>query len=220
MRLVRVMALMLAGLCPAVAVAQPQEPVGPFVVDIRGITLGLPTAAGWTVELPEGGLVPGRGLGLEGGAHVYVGRLGPARIGLGAALGLARGTATTGEPEDPEDPDVPVGPTGDVITRATTLAPQLSLNFGHKLGWSYLSAGYGAARIGSRATLQGTEEMTTGWVSAINIGGGARWFLSDHLGFGFDLRWHRLSAPVPAIDTAAAPPRATLFQFAVGLSIQ
>lgn len=196
------------------ALAQAQDPVGPFVIDLRGLTIGLPTAAGWTPPVPAGGLVPSRGFGLEGGGHVYAGRLGPARLGVGATLGLSRGTAS---------PEAPDSTAPGVVTRTATLAPQLSLNFGHRLGWSYLSAGYGGARITSRtdapaAGAPAVAETSSGWVGAVNIGGGARWFLTEHLGVGFDLRWHRLSAPTPT--GTAAPPRATLFQLAVGVSIQ
>ena len=34
--------------------------------------------------------------------------------------------------------------------------PQLSINFGHKLGWSYLSAGIGVSKVTSRADAVGT----------------------------------------------------------------
>ena len=35
--------------------------------------------------------------------------------------------------------------------------PQLSINFGHKLGWSYLSAGYGATKVTSSIDAVGTD---------------------------------------------------------------
>jgi hypothetical protein len=30
-------------------------------------------------------------------------------------------------------------------------------------------------------------------MSGFNLGGGARWFVSDHFAVGFDIRWHHLS---------------------------
>ena len=59
----------------------------------------------------------------------------------------------------------------------------------------------------------------SGWVGAVNIGGGARWFITEHLGVGFEARWHRLSSR-EATATSTAAPRATLFHLAVGFSIQ
>ena len=37
---------------------QTSEPVGPFVVDIRGLMSGLPTTEGWTPVVPAGRRVP------------------------------------------------------------------------------------------------------------------------------------------------------------------
>jgi opacity protein-like surface antigen len=115
-----------------------------------------------------------------------------------------------------------VAGTPDVTARATTLAPQLSINFGHRLGWSYLSAGYGGAKVRSEAVAVGTRPAAladSGWMGAINFGGGARWFLTEHLGVGFEARWHRLSAR-EATGTTLSAPRATLFHLAVGLSLK
>jgi hypothetical protein len=205
------LALLILLVCAPVAWAQTSEPVGPFVVDIRGLMSGLPTTEGWTPVLPAGTDVPSRGFGLEAGAHVYFAKWGPAMLGAGASFSMARGTATA----------VTEG-TPDVKTRASTLAPQLSFNFGHRLGWSYLSAGYGGAQITSESVALGlvpAASAESGWVGAVNIGGGARWFLTEHLGVGFDARWHRLSAR-DAAATSLAAPRATLFHLAVGFSIQ
>jgi opacity protein-like surface antigen len=202
--------LMLLVCAPAVS-AQTSEPIGPFVVDVRGLMSGLPTTEGWTPVLPTGTDVPSRGFGLEGAGHVYFARWGPATLGAGASFSTARGTTTA----------VAVG-TPDVVTRATTLAPQLSFNFGHRLGFSYLSAGYGGAQVKSESAAVGLVPAAlaeSGWVGAINIGGGARWFLTEHLGVGFEARWHRLS-PRDATATSLAAPRATLFHLAVGFSIQ
>jgi hypothetical protein len=205
-----VLALCLVTLVATAAQAQPSEPVGPFVIDVRGLMAGLPTDAGWIPALPQGTIVPSRGFGLEGGAHVYPVQWGPVRLGLGAALTMARGTAkatATGTP--------------DVVTKTTTFAPQLSFNFGHRQGFSYLSAGYGAAKVASDATAVGTTPALTsdsGWSGAMNIGGGARWFISEHFGVGFEARWHRLSAQ-DAVGGRLAAPRATLFHLAVGISV-
>ena len=143
-------------------------PPGPiFVVDVRGATSGIPTSNGLYPTVPAGGSVPSRGFGYDVGGHVYLFNLGAARVGLGVSVISVRGTAT------------------DATATMNVLAPQLSFNFGTSDGWSYLSVGAGTARVNAEAT---------GSSSAINAGGGARWFIKRHLGVGFDLRLHRIAA--------------------------
>lgn len=198
-------------LCAGSAYAQAKEPVGPFVVDVRGLMAGLPTAEGWLPTLPTGTIVPSRGYGLDIGAHVYPLQWGPTRVGFGGAYTIARGTATA-----------TVEGTPDVTTRTGTVAPQVSLNFGHRLGWSHLSMGYGVAKVSSDSTAVGLEPAATvdsGWGGALNFGGGARWFITEHLGVGFEARWHLLSSR-DASATSAGAPSTTLFHLAVGVSLQ
>ncbi|MCC7125999.1 MAG: hypothetical protein IT178_14200 [Acidobacteria bacterium] len=194
--------------------AQVQDPIGPAVFDVRATLAGLPKSEGWTPTLPADSEVPNRGLGLQGGAHVYFGGRGAFRFGVGAAFGMGRGTAV------PKAGDAP-----EVTTRVRTLAPQLSINFGHRLGWSYISAGYGRAKVTSEAVVTGTTATTpivpvdTGWVGAINFGGGARWFITEHVGVTLDLRWHKLGS-VAETPTTLAAPRTTLFDFGFGLAFR
>jgi hypothetical protein len=174
-------------------------PPGPYVFDVRGTTMGVPQAFGFYPEVPLDILVPARGFGVEAGGHVYFGRLGPARLGLGAAFVQVRGTA------------------GDSVTVTTrVLAPQLSFNFGTSRGWSYLSGGIGMAQVRGRfvAEADGTGERSrgSGPFAAINAGGGARWFIRPRVAFTVDLRAHRLAAraggsgipPTPSAFLAAA----------------
>jgi len=143
-------------------------PPGPiFVVDVRGATIGIPTSIGLYPTVPEGSSVPSRGFGYDVGGHIYLFNLGTARVGLGVSVIGVRGTAT------------------DATATMRVVAPQLSFNFGTSDGWSYLSVGAGTARVDAEAT---------GSSSAINAGGGARWFIKRHLGVGFDLRLHRIAA--------------------------
>ena len=143
-------------------------PPGPiFVIDVRGATGGIPTSIGLYPTVPEGGSVPSRGFGYDVGGHIYLFNLGPARIGLGVSVVGVRGTAM------------------DATTTMNIVAPQLSFNFGSSDGWSYLSIGAGIARVDAEAT---------GSSSALNAGGGARWFIKRHLGVGFDMRLHRIAA--------------------------
>jgi hypothetical protein len=211
----RLAALSLAALLllPPLAVAQGRDPVSGFVVDVRGASATLPTDQGWTPVLPTGSLVPSRGLGLDLGAHVYAGRLGPARLGLGSSVLIARGTAVPGDAA----PNVP-----EIATRLTALAPQVSFNFGHRLGWSYLSAGAGPAKVQSSGTAVDDSAASAAdepWGMAINYGGGARWFVTGRIAFGFDLRWYRLSGR-EAIGARPEAPGTTKLAINAGLSFR
>ena len=181
-------------LAAAPAAAQSREPVGPFVVDLRGATSGVPNdTAFFPAGVTSDTIVPARGFGLDAGGHVYLFALGPARVGLGASYVRVRGTAE------------------GITATVSTVAPQLSFNFGSRDGWSYLSAGAGRAWV--RTTVDGAPvaaSRDSGALTSINAGGGARWFLRSHLAVGFDVRWHRVSGP----------PRATLLTASVGFSVR
>ena len=200
--------------------AQQREPIARWVADLRISSSGLPGDAGWTPAVPADTLTPTRGLGLEGGAHVNLLRFRAIALGIGATWLRARGT--TAPPEPATESPTPATPTiPDVTTRVTALSPQLSLNFGHSLGWSYLSAGLGRARVQSEATLTGTTFVPrdSEWVKSLNYGGGARWFVNDHFGVGFDVRWHKLSL-VAATATRPASPRASLLVAGAGVVVK
>jgi hypothetical protein len=160
---------------------------GPFVIDVRGVTSGIPASPGLYPDLGDQFVVPARGFGFDVGAHIYLFSLGPARLGIGANYIEVRGTAA------------------DADATLQTIAPQLSFNFGTSDGWSYLSLGAGTARVNA-----GAEASS----SAINAGGGARWFLKRHLAVGFDVRFHKIAADA---DTMGA---STQVSAAVGFSLK
>lgn len=186
----------------AVAQSVPPSPPGPYVIDIRGATGGIPQGAAFYPSAPQGTIVPARGFGVELGGHVYAGRLGTARLGFGVSGMYLRGTASP--------PAATVQTLPDVDATLTGVAPQLSFNFGTDDGWSYLSAGVGAQRF--RSNLSGPLTSTsrqTGWMRTVNVGGGARWFTGEHLALGFDLRFH-----------IGGTPRTTLVSASVGIALR
>lgn len=206
--------------------AQLKEPIGRGAFDLRATSSGLPVTPGWTPAVPVNTEVPSRTLGLDVGGHVYVVRLPFGALGVGGSWLIARGTVSpqldTGTTTTTPTPPAEIPPT--VTTRVTALTPQLSLNFGHALGWSYLSAGVGRAKVESEATAaRGSTQqfvpVASDWVTNIHYGGGARWFINDHVGVGFDLRWHRLGS---FAGTAAAPGggRTTLFTAGAGITLK
>jgi hypothetical protein len=181
-------------LAAAPAAGQTQEPVGPYVVDLRGATSGLPNDTAFYPGVPpEDTIVPARGFGFDAGGHVYLFALGPSRVGVGVNYVRVRGTA------------------GGSVAVVSALAPQVSFNFGGRDGWSYLSAGPGRAWVEtSLADGAGTLTRESGALNALNAGGGARWFIASRLAVGFDVRWHRISGP----------PRTTLLAASVGVSVR
>ena len=183
---------------------------GPYVIDLRAAMSGLPKSSAFHPVIPESTLVPSRGFGLDVGGQIFVGSIGPARLGFGANVVRARGTATTPAPASSGATPPPTSggtlsllSASDPIRVAITLTavtPQISFNFGTSDGWSYLSGGYGAAWINT--TAEGTSAFLPagpltlstkeGASRAANYGGGARWFIRPHLAVGFDVRFLRV----------------------------
>lgn len=157
---------------------------GPWVVDLRGVTVSLPSDAAFHPVLPAGSIVPGRGFGFDGGAQWFWRRLGPSRVAIGADATWARGTT-------PELPTVP-----RVVETFTRVGPDVSFNFGGRNGWSYLSTGGGVARLRGTSALKGvtSEPVSSGAVVEVHGGAGARWFSTPRLAVGFDLRLYQLLA--------------------------
>lgn len=187
------------------------EPLHGVVIDARGALATFPDGA--AVADPRGldpaGL-PGRGLGLEVGAHVYPLRWKAITFGLGASLVWARGSdavaVTEGSTASPE-----------TTTRFSAVSPQVSLNFGTGRGWSTLSGGLGWASLTISRADQPDEPGDA--VATLHYGGGARWLFSPHLGASFDLRFYQLGERPPS---AASPghPKTTQLVVTVGLSIK
>jgi outer membrane protein W len=153
-------------------------------------------------------------------------RLGIVTFGLGATIMVARGkgdpsevviATTTGGSTVTGEATLPA-----VTTKMTSLVPQLSLNFGRRFGWSYVSAGYGPTRIDSRAAAVGTLPAVSApdqWNPALNFGGGARWFMKRHIGASFDVRFTKLSSRA-STATAAGAKRTQIVSLLVGISLQ
>jgi hypothetical protein len=204
----------------SVSLAQPKEPLPRAVADIRVSSAGLPTGLGWTPAVPEGTLIPGRGLGFEAGAHVYLAQFPFGALGVGATFLRARGRAS---PPETTSSSTTLTAIPELRTSLTSLIPQVSLNFGHRLGWSYISGGLGRTTVTSEVAepLAGTTiaPAESPWVRTINYGGGARWFVNDHVAFSVDLRWFKLAA-VDASAARVALPRQSLITASAGISIK
>ena len=202
--------LFLAGAAHA-AGQEPPPPIGPFVLDAHGTVPRFPN----DVQLSQSrnlspSELPGVGLGLHAGVHVYPFRWRSITFGLGADLTLARAHRAP-----------PPGPTGEraVTERFAHVAPQLSFNFGTGNGWSYLSGGIGPSVWSLGAANEPTRDADVERLRTLNYGGGARWFLNAHLAFSLDVRFYAINPGTPAHGLPGSP-RTTLFFIGAGLSIK
>ena len=209
-------------LLPSASSAQVSAP-GPYVIDFRGAMSGAPGTASFYPPVPSAIRVPQRAFGFAAGAHVYAFRIGAARLGFGVDLMRARGTAAT----DASAMDTGTGTESTTAAAAagtlhaamtvTTIAPQLSFNFGSHEGWSYLSGGYGIstthAEVSVSVSFDGEAGARNRQTASLNFGGGARWFLREHFAVGFDVRFHRLVA-------TGSVPSTQIVGLSVGLSVR
>jgi hypothetical protein len=203
--------LLLVGTVPASA--QDREPLPIVAADLRGFYTGLgqdPVTAADLGVAPE--RLPTRGLGGVAGVHVYPVRGRTMALGVGAEAMIARGRsqqkdATTGDP---------VGL--PIEQRLISISPQVSLNFGHRDGWSYLSAGMGRLSFETFEGALPPAELPP-VKSTINMGGGARWFITSHIAFTFDVRFY-LTRPESASDLFPGRQRSRLMVLSAGFGFK
>jgi hypothetical protein len=197
---------------PIVALAQPppRDPLSPFVVDVRGAfpLLGQSeqTAASLGVNPSQ---LPGRGLGVSAGVHVYPIRRRGWALGIGGEWLYSRARLDI----------MPVDETAagrTIARRFESLSGQVSLNFGHRDGWSYLSGGIGPLTFDTwdeTNSPDGVRAMT------INYGGGGRWFTRPRLAFTFDVRFYA-TRPSEPTTVVGARGKQTVMVISVGVSVR
>lgn len=203
--------------CAVPASAQQKEPIGPFVADIRGVfarhKVEPDIAKGLDVTAAN---LPVRSFGLVGGAHFYPFRTGKVTFGFGGNFVMGRGSRTL---------DIP-GADGTTTTKGptarrhfTTISPEISLNFGHRNGWSYISGGlFGRSKLYvDLATAPGTDAS---YRTTINYGGGARWFTTDRVALSVDFRWYSVAEQPPTPGGVVFHPRTTLLVLSGGIAIK
>lgn len=178
---------------PARPVADNRIPIA--VLDAHGVFARLGqdplTAAGLYTDALA---MSSKAFGLAGGVHVYPIRGQSVAFGIGGEAILARNSF---EPVNPTT----LKPGGTVFNRRLRgISGQASLNFGHTLGWSYLTVGYGPMSFESHLAKLEPDGLRNG---TLNFGGGARWFNFDHLAFTVDLRFYRTQAALATPNTAA-----------------
>jgi hypothetical protein len=212
--------LLLLVLFPSPTLAQDPPPrIGPFVVDLHA---SLPRFPNDVLQLAESrgfdttAVLPGRGFGLQVGAHFYVLRVKVISFGLGAEF------ATVQASQKPVTSST--GSTGSTVPATeehfSTFAPELSFNFGNGHGWSYLSGGLGTSTWALVATGQPKGPADEERLQTLNYGAGARWFAKSHLAFSLDLRVYVISPGTPFIAGKLGSPRMSLFVIGAGISVK
>jgi hypothetical protein len=63
------------------------------------------------------------------------------------------------------------------------------------------------------------DEPTQRRASTLNYGGGARWFIKEHLAFSVDLRFYAMS-PLEETETEPGSPRLTVMVLSIGASFK
>ena len=219
----------LSGTPVAAQIVAPGPP-GPYVIDVRGAVSAIPQDVGFFPPVPTGTIIPARGFGVDAGAHIYLMQFGPGRLGIGASALRVRGTASpAAQAAGSTSATPPPATSPDVNATLTILGPQLSFNFGSAEGWSYVSAGVGRARLTTETSAFGggasgtpmmpLQSVDSGTRSSTNVGGGARWFVTAHMAFSFDIRFHLVSASASEGEVVATP-RTALAIASAGISLR
>jgi len=201
--------LVVVALAARPAAGQSTSAPGPWVLDVRAATSGVPGDAAFYPALTAAS-VPSRGYGADIGGHFYTFTIGPGRVGFGANVLIIRSTGTgSGASGDPDSSQ-------RLTVNLRTISPQVSFNFGSRDGWSYLSAGLGAASIATETQGTTSGSVESGWLRSVNFGGGVRWFIKPRLAFGFDVRAQKIAAGSGTTPT----PASTVTSVSAGLSIR
>ena len=210
------LALLMCLTCSSRARAQEPPPrIGPFVVDLHGTFPMFPNdvpqlAGSRGLSLAE---LPGLGIGVDMGAHVYLLKWRAMTVGVGGQLTFGRAHST---------PSAAAGQSlglRSVRERFVSGAPQISFNFGTGHGWSYLSGGIGKSvwSLHPDGTEPGEADLER--LKTINYGGGARWFAKQHLAFSFDIRFYAIN-PGTSLFGFPGSPRTRLMIIGAGVSVK
>ncbi len=208
-------ALLMCLALAAPAAAQQKEPIAPFVVDLRGAYGRHKAEPSVASDLDvEPGNLPSRTFGIVAGAHVYPLRSSKVTLGLGGNMVWLRGNKTI----ETKNADGTTTTSPTVRRYFSTISPEISINFGHRNGWSYISGGF----FGQSKLYLDRADAPAGsapYRSTVNYGGGARWFNLDHMAFSVDFRWYSVSEQ-PAAAGVVAQPRTTLLVLSGGVSFK
>ncbi|HVZ23877.1 MAG TPA: hypothetical protein VG871_22540, partial [Vicinamibacterales bacterium] len=150
--------------------------------------------------------------GFVAGAHVYPLRAGKITFGFGGHVLYGGGTKTLDLSTATTQSSSPT-----LKRHFKAYASEVSFNFGHRTGYSYISGGIGRTtlyvdREDSPATNVPTRQT-------FHYGAGARWFTNHHTAVTFDLRWYSVAEMLPG-PTYVGQPRTTLLVLSGGVAFR
>lgn len=207
--------------CASTARAQEPPPkIGRFVIDFHGTVPRFPNdpllANSHDVVVAE---LPGHGLGMQAGAHLYVFRWRAVTFGIGGEFAKSRSRKTPPATQSSSQTGVDTTSLRTTEEKFSAVGSQLSFNFGTGHGWSYISGGIGKSRWSVIPEGRAAFPTDVADLKTINYGGGARWFAKTHLAFSLDVRFYAIN-PGPASQTFPGSPRTTLLVIGAGVSVK
>jgi len=185
----------------APAFAQERQPLPPFELDAKFFTVR--TGQDQTTATDLGIQTSDLASGLKGfvvGGSVYPIRGKNRALGIGVEGVFGRGLTPVAS------------------TYVSGVDAQISANFGHREGWSYVSAGAGPMRINS--FLGAVPFALPPGHLTFNFGGGARWFNYTHLAIGFDIRFYLTQANQSSEPLYAGRGKKRIMVISLGFSVK
>jgi hypothetical protein len=204
-------AAVLACASAAPAFAQDKQPLPPFELDAKYFTvrIGQDQTTATDLAIPTSDLAS-RLNGLVFGGTVYPIRGKNKALGIGAEGLFGRGITSLASASG--------GSALLVSTYVTGIDGQISANFGHREGWSYVSLGAGPMRLNSFLGASPLAEPPG--TLTLNFGGGARWFNYEHLAIGFDIRFYLTQGNASNLPLYAGRGKRRVLFVGLGFSIK
>ena len=219
--------LVFAASAPPAFAQDPPPPIPWVVVDLHASVPRFASdddqlAASRGMNLAE---LPGSGLGVQLGLHLYPLHTRLVTVGLGGELAMGRARQTPAAGATVKSATGVVTPLRAAEERITSLSPQLSLNFGNGSGWSYLSVGLGRTTWSLAPADLVDYPPNSEALKTLNYGGGGRWFIKPHVAFSFDVRFYAINPGTAGInpgttDIFPGTPRTTLLIISAGVSVK
>jgi len=162
--------------------------------------------------------LPTRSLGLSAGVHVYPLHAGKITFGFGGHVLFAGGSQTLEPTPSSSSPSTtPAEPSPIVKRHFKAFAPEVSFNFGHRNGWSFISGGIGRTTLYvDREDAPATDVPSR---QLFHYGAGARWVTNHHTAVSLEIRWYSVSPLLPGA-TYIGQPRTTLMILSGGIALR
>jgi hypothetical protein len=194
------------------------QPVSGFVVDTRGIFARHKDEPDIAKQLNvDPANMPSRSLGIATGAHVYPIHLGKVAFGFGGHVLLGGGSNTLDPTLDASGKPLPDQVLPTVKRHFRVYTTEVSFNFGHRNGWSYISGGLGRSLL--YVDREDDPSSNVPMRQTFHYGAGGRWFTSHHTAVTFEIRWYSV-AELVAGPTYVGQPRTTLMVLSGGMAFR